>query len=171
MFFAFLPPIFHPFFHVFPSFSGKNVRKLSIFPPSSPVPVRTTFVFRHKKALPIAGRAANPCHQDFRFVTLWRRYFLQGCHVLTAGPILSLWIEEGKGHGFICHLHAQPTVHTASAPHSMHLLLPLVGTCTFSAIAHSTQRSSGRVLLTSERNATPVCPCRAVYGKTSVPTG
>ena len=171
MFFAFLPPIFHPFFHVFPSFSGKNPPQTPHFPPSLPVPVRTTFVFRHKKALPLAGRAANPCHQDFRFVPLGRRHFWQGCHVLTAGPILSLWIEEGKGHGFICHLHAQPTVHTASAPHSMHLLLPLVGTCTFSAIAHSTQRSSGRVLLTSERNATPVCPCRAVYGKTSVPTG
>ena len=162
MFVPFYPQYFIRSSMFFPHFRGKAVRKLPIFP------VITRSGVHHLRFSPQKG---PPCHQDFRFVTLWRRHFLQGCHVLTAGPILSLWIEEGKGHGFICHLHAQPTVHTASAPHSVHLLLPLVGTCTFSAIAHSTQRSSGRVLPTSERNATPVCPCRAVYGKTSVPTG
>ena len=63
---------------VLPCFSLIFVEKPSAnspFSPSSPVPVCTTFVFRHKKALPIAGRAANPCHQDFRFVPLGCRHF------------------------------------------------------------------------------------------------
>ena len=74
-FLPFYPQYFIRFSMFFPHFRGKTSANSPFSPPSSHVPVRTTFVFRHKKALPIAGRAANPCHQDFRFVPLGYRHF------------------------------------------------------------------------------------------------
>ena len=95
---------FHPLFFIlfpsfFPPFSGKTASKLLIFFPSPPVPVRSTFVFRHKKALPVAGRAAMSCHQNLRCMPLWHydtSMFSAHCsHCLSTTFIASSAISGG----------------------------------------------------------------------------